>query len=182
MKGIVKLVLVLTAICLFGTAWCVWQMIRLNHRLDAMAKAPLLPESVEGRLKNLEASAPGMGEVMSGVQMHFAKLYFAGEAKNWKLAEFEVDEVKENLDSAVAIRHEENGVNLVGVADAFKQTQLATLEEAIRQQNGDLFRKSYTESVAICNGCHRATSRPFITIIRPTVPPVPNQQWEPPSK
>lgn len=182
MKGIMKLSLVITAACLLVTAWCVWQVIHLHHRLDVIEKTPSLPESVEGRLKKLEASAPGIGKVMSGVQAHFAKLYFAGEARNWKLAEFEMHEVEENLDQSVAIRPEENGVNMVGVADAFKQTQLTALKEAIRRQSGDLFQKSYAESVATCNGCHQATGRPFLIITIPTAPPVPNQQWEPPAK
>ena len=182
MERIIKMILIIAVVSLLVTAWCASQVIRPNHRLEALAKAPSPAESVEERLKKLEASAPGMGEVMSGVQVHFAKLWFAGEARNWKLAEFEMDEIKENLDSAVAIRREENGVNMVGVADAFKQTQLAALEEAIGQQNADLFRKSYEESITTCNGCHQATGRPFITIITPAAPPVPNQQWEPPSE
>ncbi len=35
----------------------------------------------EARLKALEASAPGVGTIMSSVQLHFAKLYFAGKAQ-----------------------------------------------------------------------------------------------------
>ena len=45
-----------------------------------------------------------MGTIMPGVQLHFAKLYFAGKAQNWPLAEFEVHEVEENMDRAVALR------------------------------------------------------------------------------
>ena len=106
MERIIKMILIIAVVSLLVTAWCASQVIRLNHRLVAVAEAPSPAESVEERLKKLEASAPGVGEVMFGVQVHFAKLYFAGEARNWKLAEFEMDEIKENLDSAVAIRRE----------------------------------------------------------------------------
>ena len=41
---------------------------------------------------------PGLGEFMSGIQVHHAKLWFAGTAANWKLADFEVGEIKETLD------------------------------------------------------------------------------------
>src|SRR5579872_2611026 len=41
---------------------------------------------------------PGLGEFMSGIQVHHAKLWFAGNAGNWKLADFEVGEIKESLD------------------------------------------------------------------------------------
>jgi hypothetical protein len=136
---------------------------------------------VEARLKALEAGAPGMGTVMSGVQLHFAKLYFAGKAQNWPLAEFELHEVEENMDRGVALRPEEHGTNLAGLNDAFKQTQLAALRTATQNKDWSAFQSAYTEAVGVCNGCHEETARPFIVITVPAAPPVPNQQWEPPT-
>jgi hypothetical protein len=136
---------------------------------------------VEARLKALEAGAPGMGTVMSGVQLHFAKLYFAGKAKNSELAEFELHEVEENLDKAVTLRPEEQGTNLVGLNDGFKQTQLAALKMAAQQKDWTTFQAAYTEAIGVCNGCHEETGHPFIVITVPAAPPVPNQQWEPPT-
>lgn len=138
--------------------------------------------TLEARLKMLEASAPGVGTVMSSVQLHFAKLYFAGKTQNWPLAEFELHEVEENLDKAVALRPEEHGVNLVGLTDAFKQTQLTALKEAAEKKDGDAFQAAYTEAVGVCNGCHEETQRPFILITVPTIPPLSNQQWTPPMR
>lgn len=135
----------------------------------------------ETRLKALEAGAPGVGTIMSGVQLHFAKLYFAGKAQNWPLAEFELHEVEENLDRAAALRPEEYGTNLVGLNDAFKQTQLAALKTAAQNKDWNAFQSAYTEAIWTCNGCHEETNRPFIIITVPTIPPVPNQQWEPPT-
>lgn len=136
---------------------------------------------LEARLKALEAAAPGVGEIMSGVQLHFAKLYFAGKAQNWGLAEFELHEIEENLDKAVTLRPEENGTNLVGLADGFKQTQLAALGTAAQHKDWSAFQSAYTEAIGVCNGCHEETTRPFIVITVPAAPPVPNQQWEPPT-
>ncbi len=136
---------------------------------------------VEARLKALEAGAPGVGTIMSGVQLHFAKLYFAGKAQNWPLAEFELHEVEENLDKAVELRPEENGTNLVGLKDGFKQTQLAALGTAAQHKDWSAFQSAYTEGIGVCNGCHEETTRPFIIITVPAVPPVPNQQWELPT-
>jgi hypothetical protein len=136
---------------------------------------------VEARLKALEAGAPGVGTIMSGVQLHFAKLYFAGKAQNWPLAEFELHEVEENMDRGVALRPEEHGTNLAGLNDAFKQTQLAALRTATQNKDWSAFQSAYTEAVGVCNGCHEETARPFIVITVPAAPPVPNQQWEPPT-
>lgn len=45
-----------------------------------------------------QAYKPGLGEFMSGIQVHHAKLYFAGKNQNWKLADFEMGEIKEAVD------------------------------------------------------------------------------------
>ncbi len=134
-------------------------------------------EKLETRVKKLEAAAPGVGATMSAVQMHFAKLYYAGHAQNWGLAEFELHEVEENLEKAAALRPEEHGVNLVNLTDAFKQTQLAALRQAIEQQKTTTFNAAYDEAIAVCNGYHVETERPFLIVTEPTAPPVTNQLW-----
>src|SRR5512140_1706376 len=46
---------------------------------------------------------PGLGEVMSAIQMHHAKLWFSGINENWELAAFEIGEIKEQLDAALRL-------------------------------------------------------------------------------
>ena len=41
---------------------------------------------------------PGFGEFMSGIQIHHAKLWFAGQNQNWPLADFEIHEIEEALE------------------------------------------------------------------------------------
>src|SRR5271170_5628915 len=41
---------------------------------------------------------PGLGEFMMGIQVHHAKIWFAGKNQNWDLANFEVGEIKETLE------------------------------------------------------------------------------------
>jgi hypothetical protein len=132
---------------------------------------------LEQRVKQLESAVSGVGEVMSATQLHFGKLFYAARAKNWKLAAFEIDEVKENIEKAAVLRPEENGVRLGGVVDAFERTQIALLSDAVERQDPEAFRNGYAGALEVCNSCHRATGRPFIVIIEPTAPPVPNQQW-----
>src|SRR5574337_1487999 len=43
---------------------------------------------------------PGLGEFMMAVQEHHAKLWFAGINENWKLSQFEIDEIREVFDDA----------------------------------------------------------------------------------
>src|SRR5437763_5870581 len=48
--------------------------------------------------KIAHAYTPGVGEFMSSIQMHHAKLWFAGKNENWDLANFEIEEIQESLD------------------------------------------------------------------------------------
>ena len=41
---------------------------------------------------------PGLGEFMTDIQLHHAKLWFAGQNQNWPLADFEIHEIQESLD------------------------------------------------------------------------------------
>src|SRR5215467_9530965 len=48
-----------------------------------------------------ETYASGLGEIMSLQQMRHLKLWFAGAAKNWPLADYELDELKEGFDDLI---------------------------------------------------------------------------------
>ena len=45
-------------------------------------------DSLQIVLKN--SYKPGLGEFMSQIQVHHAKLWFAGKNENWELANFEI--------------------------------------------------------------------------------------------
>ena len=142
------------------------------------ANAPPGATNIEGRLKGLETAAPDLGDVMALLQLHFAELYFASEARNWDLAAYERGEIAESLDLAAALRPEEKGVNLAGIIEAFKNTQLVALQDAVEMKDRGLFRDAYRDSIFMCNTCHQSTGRPFIVVTMPTNPPVFNRQWE----
>ena len=53
-------------------------------------------DSLQSQINN--AYKPGLGEFMSGIQVHHEKLWFAGTAQNWRLADFEIHEIMEAVD------------------------------------------------------------------------------------
>src|ERR1700733_5692457 len=53
-------------------------------------------DSLQIKLNN--TYRPGLGEFMLGIQLHHAKLWFAGQNKNWELADFGVNEIADSLD------------------------------------------------------------------------------------
>jgi hypothetical protein len=132
---------------------------------------------VQAELATAKELAPGLGEYMTTIQLHAGKLWFAGKAGNWELADYELDELKETMEAAKALNAEKGGVKISNVLDAVIQTQVAQLAEAIKHKSQAEFQKSYDETLNACNGCHTESGHKFISIVRPTAPPVTNQRW-----
>jgi hypothetical protein len=139
-------------------------------------------KSVQTDLASAKELAPGLGEYMTTIQLHAAKLWFAAKASNWRLAEYELHELEETMEAVKKLNVEKNGVKISNVMDGVLQTQIAQLEESVKQKNPAAFQKFYDETLSACNGCHTESRHPFIQIIRPIAPPVTNQKWEPLTK
>ncbi|HWB90463.1 MAG TPA: hypothetical protein VG605_01370 [Puia sp.] len=131
-----------------------------------------LQAQVDSLQKKLdEAYRPGLGEFMSGIQVHHAKLWFAGTAGNWKLADFEVGEIKETLDDIekyCADRPEVSSLPMIRPA-------LDSISAAVGAGNGPAFRSAFVLLTGTCNNCHRATKHEFNVIKAPDTPPFTNQ-------
>src|SRR5438552_3092747 len=63
-----------------------------NHNLELQHTIDSLQKQIDNAYK------PGLGEFMSSIQVHHAKLWFAGRNANWKLAYFEIHEIMEAVD------------------------------------------------------------------------------------
>src|SRR5712691_8274880 len=86
------------------------KMIRAAFVLPLVVGFPLLstacgrrstPATVAASTGSPEAYVPGLGEIMSLQQMRHVKLWFAGQAENWSLAAYEVDELSEGFDDVL---------------------------------------------------------------------------------
>jgi hypothetical protein len=133
-----------------------------------------LQAKIDSLGKRLDHSyKPGFGEFMSGIQMHHAKLWFAGTNKNWELAQFEIDEIREAVEAITqynATRPETKAIWMIGPS-------LDSVSNAIKQSDPQLFRSSYILLTNTCNSCHKVTEHAFNIITIPTTPPVSNQKF-----
>ena len=117
---------------------------------------------------------PGFGELMGGIQVHHAKLWFAGTNDNWKLAQFEIHELNELLEDLHKYQSERKETKL-----------LSMLEPAIEKLNSSISRKresdfvqNYKYLTRLCNDCHKETQYEYIKIKIPAKPPVGNQEYK----
>jgi hypothetical protein len=124
---------------------------------------------------------PGLGEIMSLQQMRHAKLWFAGEAQNWDLASYELDELGEGFDDAVRFHptHKDSPVPLGEVVPNMGTALVAEVRKAVDAKDTAAFERAFDGLTAGCNNCHQATNFAFNRVRRPTTNPYPNQQFEP---
>ena len=144
-----------------------------------VAAAPLL---FAAEKSTKEFYSPGLGEFMSATQLRHAKLWFAGEAKNWELASYEIDEIKEGLEDAAKLHPTHDGIP---VADLIKANMAAPLDEltkAIEAGKSADFTVAFDRLTSACNACHAGAQHAYIRIQRPSALPVSNQAFATGSK
>ena len=97
----------------------------LQNRIDSLGK------------KLADTYKPGFGEFMSGIQAHHAKLWFAGQNQNWKLADFEVHEMMEAIEDIQKYQTERKESQKIGMITPV----LDSVNSAIQQKNPGIVQK-----------------------------------------
>jgi hypothetical protein len=109
---------------------------------------------------------PGFGEFMSGIQSHHAKLWFAGQNNNWKLADFEVHEIMEAIENIQKFQTERKESKVISMIEP----ALDSVNNAITQKDLPHFTAAYKLLTNTCNNCHHSVNFEF------NVVKVPDQQ------
>jgi len=128
----------------------------------------------------LNKYVPGLGEIMGQIAMRHTKLWFAGIAQNWELAEYEIKELEEGFKDAGDLHPTlENMTERVPVLFAGNiQKPLEKLEQAVKNRNVAQFTENYETLTKGCNTCHRAAKFKFNKIKQPSFNPYSNQDFE----
>jgi hypothetical protein len=119
-----------------------------------------------------DSNQPGLGEIMALQQMRHIKLWFAGHAANWPLADYEIGELQEGFDDVSRLLGGDIVQQHVGAP-------LAALQKAVDAKNSVVFTTAFDNLSAGCNACHHTLDHGFIAIQRPTLLPYSNQDFAP---
>ena len=160
---------------LFAMATVAWAV-----AVTACGQAPT-PATSAPEKSTAEAFVPGLGEIMSLQQMRHTKLWLAGQAGNWKLAEYEVEELTEGFDDVVKLHptHKDSPVAPKDAIPRMVTAPLAEVRQAVEKHDAVAFAAAYDTLTAACNGCHEATNFGFNRVQRPATNPYPSQVFEP---
>ncbi len=151
---------------------------RSTDRLFSIAVVVVLSMLATGCARP-EAYAPGLGELMTFQQMRHTKLWLAGQAGNWDLAAYELDELQEGFDDIVTFHptHKDSPVAPKDAIPRMVTQPLADLRKAVAAKDSVAFSQGYDALTTSCNNCHQATNFGFNRVQRPDANPYPNQMF-----
>ena len=137
---------------------------------------------------HLKDITPSQSHTMIDVGYHMSNLWFAAQQHNWDLAAFEVDETRNRIRWTIRInptRKKPDGelVDIKGIFDGIDSTILPPLKDAVEKKDARAFVAAYRTMLEACYSCHKASGKPYLRPMIPTVPPQsiitydPNAKW-----
>jgi hypothetical protein len=140
--------------------------------------------ALEQRIAELEAAnrPPELGQQMLELQIRHARLWFAGEAKNWTLAMFHLAELRESMNGIVERNPDHDTMQPARLADvlpAMMDPGVKAVQTALDAKDVRKFAIAYDQLTNGCNACHAAASFDFNRFGRPKTPLLDNQLYAP---
>ena len=117
---------------------------------------------------------PRLADLMNeAMQVHHTKLWLAGHAANWVLADYEMKKIKETIEeikeTIVDIQIASAQWQRVPVGEMLRSVDasLDMLAQAIKAKDGAKFDTAYRGLTVACNACHVRAGQPQIKIMDP---------------
>lgn len=146
------------------------------------ARAAATPAAAPASTPTPAAPKSGLGELMTLQQVRHAKLWLAGEARNWGLASYEWKELREGFADIERLypTRPDSPVPIDQAVETMMTDPLQELGEAIGRKDAKAFASAFDMLTEGCNSCHQATNHGFTVLRRPKTNPFPNQSFAPP--
>jgi len=133
-------------------------------KTDGVAKAEIIEEL-----------APAMGDM----QRFAEKLYFAGQAGNWPLADFYLHEIEETVEKVIKSNIVDEGVPVSSFMKTMFPPSVEGIKGPVKARDAAQFAARYEGLISSCNACHQATQHGFVKITVPRQPTYENQDFRP---
>src|SRR5437667_11697650 len=112
----------------------------MNHMRATVATLAVTVAAMGAAACNRQAAepyTPGLGEIMTLNQMRHTKLWFAGQAGNWPLAAYELEELHEGLDDAATFHptHKDVTLPIPQLIEKIMKEPLEQVEKAVNDKD-----------------------------------------------
>jgi hypothetical protein len=128
--------------------------------------------ALKADVQTLKDKAPSASVAMADVSFHWSNLWFAGQSKNWPLANYYYGEARNHVQWLIRINPTPKGpdgkpVDLKGIFDAIDTSTFAAVKAAIDKSDSAQFPVVYKAALESCYSCHKSVGRPYL---RPQIP------------
>ncbi|PYU19142.1 MAG: hypothetical protein DMG30_25370 [Acidobacteria bacterium] len=130
------------------------------------------PATMQADVARLKDITPPFSHPMIDVAMFAANLWFAGDRKNWPLANYYLGELRNRLGWEVRLNPSPKGadgnpVDMKNIFDGIDTGSLTKLKAIIAMKDSKQFAAEYKNLLEDCYSCHKTAGRPYL---RPMVP------------
>jgi hypothetical protein len=139
------------------------------------------PEPQRGPVSSALNYVPGVGDLMNLlVQPRHAKLWLAGDARNWELAIYAHRDLQQALATVAKVQPKWRNITVAEAIESMTGEPMRDLEVAIQARDTKKFTAAFDSLTDGCNSCHTALNVGFIAIKTPEASPFPNQEFKGP--
>jgi hypothetical protein len=117
-------------------------------------------------LNELARTQPGMGRLMPEVGARAWKLYHAGQARNWPMARYQLEEMVSLLELSAFVRPKYQRA-----MGQFLEDRVGPLKRACDDRDADAFEAAFAGMVESANAYHVQFNKGFIRWRVPEAPP-----------
>lgn len=158
-----------------GVLWLAPPSTSLHAAASAPAESERPAANLAAEIEKMKTLLPDQSHAMADVAYHMSHAWFAGQAKNWPLAKFYVDETQSHIGWAIRIKPVRKGPGnadfpLQPYADVLFKGPLADMQSAIQKMDSPGFSKAYQASLTACYACHVASEKPYLRLKLPSSP------------
>ena len=167
-------------------------MTQFHTRFGLAAAVSVVLAALVGYLATLHANAapsrarpsvyrPVTSDLMNEIiQPRHIKLWLAGTAQNWALAEYERHNLQGAFKRMAVAIPDYKGTSMADMIESLTAQPFADLDAAIKAKDQARFVQAYGELTDSCNSCHQAADHAMAVIKMPDTAAFPDQEFDPP--
>jgi len=111
--------------------------------------------------------APNLGDIMGMIQLRHFKLWYAGNVRNWRLADYELGQIKASFQDAMRLYPNVPEANMATMTQPAEE-----IHSAIVAKDRGKFENAFEKMTSACNSCHQAVGLGFVEIRVPLTSPI----------
>ena len=113
-------------------------------------------------LDQLGQAQRALGTLMMEVGQRITATNIAAKAGKWDLADYELGELKEAMETGELTRPEHKAA-----LEKFLNGPFTKIEKVVKDKDAAGFQAAFDSTVQACNNCHKASGKPFIEYALP---------------